>query len=251
MHDRQQSGQHSSTSGRTDGTVQHHTEPHSDKTQSHMGNVNGTSQTAGTRSSAGSQGHSRRAAQSVEGDSVRAEAGRGVYSFCMCPGGQIVPTTTNPDELCINGMSFRSAVIKSLLNLADLMRLLFGLKLLQACRTLTATVCMYSDHTSIWAKHCSFCMCHSRLLFTFKDLTLCFGTCSCLQSSSKTAAYFTLGQCVLQSCQRHCSKRLEGCGSGDVCAVAGTQNGQMLLWSSQSSPQTGAIWMHSMARWQE
>eukprot|EP00798_Chlamydomonas_sp_ICE-L_P017843 gene17843-24229_t len=31
---------------------------------------------------------------------------RGVYSFCMCPGGQIVPTSTNPDELCINGMSF-------------------------------------------------------------------------------------------------------------------------------------------------
>jgi len=31
---------------------------------------------------------------------------RSVYSFCMCPGGQIVPTSTNPEELCINGMSF-------------------------------------------------------------------------------------------------------------------------------------------------
>lgn len=31
---------------------------------------------------------------------------RGVYSFCMCPGGQIVTTSTSPDELCINGMSF-------------------------------------------------------------------------------------------------------------------------------------------------
>lgn len=31
---------------------------------------------------------------------------RGVYSFCMCPGGQIVPTSTSPEELCINGMSF-------------------------------------------------------------------------------------------------------------------------------------------------
>jgi hypothetical protein len=31
---------------------------------------------------------------------------RGVYSFCMCPGGQIVPTSTSEDELCINGMSF-------------------------------------------------------------------------------------------------------------------------------------------------
>ncbi|KAI5064138.1 hypothetical protein GOP47_0020808 [Adiantum capillus-veneris] len=30
----------------------------------------------------------------------------GCYSFCMCPGGQIVPTSTNSDELCINGMSF-------------------------------------------------------------------------------------------------------------------------------------------------
>ncbi len=38
-----------------------------------------------------------------------AREGRGVYSFCMCPGGQIVPTTTNPEELCINGMSFRCA----------------------------------------------------------------------------------------------------------------------------------------------
>jgi uncharacterized FAD-dependent dehydrogenase len=30
----------------------------------------------------------------------------GVFSFCMCPGGQIVPTSTSPTELCINGMSF-------------------------------------------------------------------------------------------------------------------------------------------------
>ncbi len=32
--------------------------------------------------------------------------GRGVYSFCMCPGGMIVPTATRPGELAINGMSF-------------------------------------------------------------------------------------------------------------------------------------------------
>ena len=31
---------------------------------------------------------------------------RGVYSFCMCPGGQIVPASTDPGELCVNGMSF-------------------------------------------------------------------------------------------------------------------------------------------------
>lgn len=32
--------------------------------------------------------------------------GRGVFSFCMCPGGHIVPTATGPNELAINGMSF-------------------------------------------------------------------------------------------------------------------------------------------------
>ncbi len=31
--------------------------------------------------------------------------GRGVYSFCMCPGGIIVPSTTSPGELVLNGMS--------------------------------------------------------------------------------------------------------------------------------------------------
>ncbi|KAL3915252.1 MAG: hypothetical protein SGPRY_007306 [Prymnesium sp.] len=31
---------------------------------------------------------------------------RSVYSFCMCPGGQIVPTSLDVDHLCINGMSY-------------------------------------------------------------------------------------------------------------------------------------------------
>jgi len=31
--------------------------------------------------------------------------GRGVYSFCMCPGGLIVPSATSPGELVVNGMS--------------------------------------------------------------------------------------------------------------------------------------------------
>jgi hypothetical protein len=31
--------------------------------------------------------------------------GRGVYSFCMCPGGWIVPATTSPDRVVTNGMS--------------------------------------------------------------------------------------------------------------------------------------------------
>jgi uncharacterized FAD-dependent dehydrogenase len=30
---------------------------------------------------------------------------RGVYSFCMCPGGSVVPTPTSEGEICINGMS--------------------------------------------------------------------------------------------------------------------------------------------------
>ena len=31
--------------------------------------------------------------------------GRGVYSFCMCPGGTIVPASTAPGEMVVNGMS--------------------------------------------------------------------------------------------------------------------------------------------------
>ncbi len=31
---------------------------------------------------------------------------RGAYSFCMCPGGQIVPASTKEGEVCVNGMSF-------------------------------------------------------------------------------------------------------------------------------------------------
>ncbi|MGK5091033.1 FAD-binding protein [Deltaproteobacteria bacterium TL4] len=31
--------------------------------------------------------------------------GRGVFSFCMCPGGFIVPAATAPDEVVVNGMS--------------------------------------------------------------------------------------------------------------------------------------------------
>ncbi len=31
--------------------------------------------------------------------------GRGVFSFCMCPGGWVVPASTHPGELVVNGMS--------------------------------------------------------------------------------------------------------------------------------------------------
>ena len=34
--------------------------------------------------------------------------GRGVYSFCMCPGGVIVPSATRSEEVVVNGMSASS-----------------------------------------------------------------------------------------------------------------------------------------------
>ncbi len=36
---------------------------------------------------------------------VHQSKGRGVYSFCMCPGGFIVPAATAPGEVVVNGMS--------------------------------------------------------------------------------------------------------------------------------------------------
>lgn len=36
---------------------------------------------------------------------VQQVEGRGVYSFCMCPGGHIVPAGSGPEEIVVNGMS--------------------------------------------------------------------------------------------------------------------------------------------------
>ena len=36
---------------------------------------------------------------------VRQVAGRGVYSFCMCPGGVVVPAASGPEQIVVNGMS--------------------------------------------------------------------------------------------------------------------------------------------------
>lgn len=36
---------------------------------------------------------------------VTQAGGRGVYSFCMCPGGFMVPSATSPEEVVVNGMS--------------------------------------------------------------------------------------------------------------------------------------------------
>jgi uncharacterized FAD-dependent dehydrogenase len=37
--------------------------------------------------------------------SHRTAAGRGVYTFCMCPGGEVVAAASEPDGICSNGMS--------------------------------------------------------------------------------------------------------------------------------------------------
>ncbi|KAF6990180.1 hypothetical protein CFC21_007413 [Triticum aestivum] len=42
----------------------------------------------------------------VKNDIEQVDQNRSCYSFCMCPGGQVVLTSTNPLELCVNGMSF-------------------------------------------------------------------------------------------------------------------------------------------------
>ena len=36
---------------------------------------------------------------------VQQVQGRGVYSFCMCPGGFVVPAATGPEQVVVNGMS--------------------------------------------------------------------------------------------------------------------------------------------------
>ncbi len=48
-------------------------------------------------------GHSKLPAASYR--LVQDVAGRGVFSFCMCPGGWIVPASTETGELVVNGMS--------------------------------------------------------------------------------------------------------------------------------------------------
>lgn len=40
--------------------------------------------------------------------SYRGANGRGVYSFCMCPGGEVITASTQPGLVCVNGMSNRA-----------------------------------------------------------------------------------------------------------------------------------------------
>ena len=45
---------------------------------------------------------------------VKTKNGRGAYTFCMCPGGEVVPATSEIDMVCTNGMSeFKRNAINS------------------------------------------------------------------------------------------------------------------------------------------
>jgi hypothetical protein len=55
---------------------------------------------------AGGSGREWRGGESWQQQPGSGGSKRGVFSFCMCPGGQVVPTSTSPEELCVNGMSF-------------------------------------------------------------------------------------------------------------------------------------------------
>lgn len=37
---------------------------------------------------------------------AKTSSGRGVYSFCMCPGGYVVNASSEAERLCVNGMSY-------------------------------------------------------------------------------------------------------------------------------------------------
>ena len=39
---------------------------------------------------------------------VPTETGKGVYTFCMCPGGYVIPSSSQPETVVVNGMSYAS-----------------------------------------------------------------------------------------------------------------------------------------------
>lgn len=52
-------------------------------------------------------GHPRLGAASYKLN-VRTEDGRGVYTFCMCPGGEVIAAASEPNRLAVNGMSYHA-----------------------------------------------------------------------------------------------------------------------------------------------
>ncbi len=106
---------------------------------------------------------------------VNAREGRGVYSFCMCPGGQIVPTTTNPEELCINGMSFRCAhsaylVCQSRLELA---KFLPNKQYLIMCGHDSQAVPKPLHTTAVWSARLHSCVCIPACLPACVSVCIC------------------------------------------------------------------------------
>ena len=64
---------------------------------------------------------------------AQTDENRGVYSFCMCPGGMIIPSSTEPEMMVVNGMSsarrstpFANSGIVVQVDLQDLVREGFG-----------------------------------------------------------------------------------------------------------------------------
>lgn len=51
------------------------------------------------------KGHWRQGYPAAEYSFVQQVRGRGVFSFCMCPGGVLVPSSTEPETVVLNGMS--------------------------------------------------------------------------------------------------------------------------------------------------
>lgn len=43
---------------------------------------------------------------------VKTSNGRGVYTFCMCPGGVVVPSSSEEERLVVNGMSYSKGTWK-------------------------------------------------------------------------------------------------------------------------------------------
>ena len=43
----------------------------------------------------------------------RTSSGRGVYSFCMCPGGRVVNSSSEEGHLCVNGMSYHARDLRN------------------------------------------------------------------------------------------------------------------------------------------
>ncbi|WP_300408807.1 FAD-dependent protein [Lagierella sp.] len=43
----------------------------------------------------------------------RSTSGRGVYTFCMCPGGRVIAASSEENRLCINGMSYHSRSLEN------------------------------------------------------------------------------------------------------------------------------------------